>query len=514
MRYRLAVLLCGLSTALAAQTPDEPSFVDQSKALEATIERVGKIDQKHPDFIAAQLDYAQLLARNTSSDDCATRLPAADAHFKVAKESVVTPVVLRTARGRVPVVGFYVEMARSRCSADAARTAALQAALGYARDAVAGYRALFMYEPMTIMQFNVAQTLHDMGDEAQAVRELQAALDLDRTFGFKSDAEDNFRTLGEWQKKEVTDADVSAFAATFVPRSVTLGFGWTPAKVEVSTVFDNATYEGNAVRHTKFSLPLTGTIKAANDDLVYELKAGEPRLDASTAGADVERKVVALMARILGKIPVLVISKAGEFRELRDLDAFAQQMNTEIDDAVKSAVPEKDPRYAAVKAATDQELKPFASADNLRGRMQQDYSLETGIWIGATLEQGAWLSLPLTLSMNGTPQGFIEHTVEAAFSRRLPCAPGLAPEGCVELVLDAVPTAKAVADVTQKLQDSNKGKLDYVAATRMRLVVDPTTLVPYEHETLKYTYLALANKGQRAVKIATEQAVSVYKYRK
>jgi hypothetical protein len=210
----------------------------------------------------------------------------------------------------------------------------------------------------------------------------------------------------------------------------------------------------------------------------------------------------------------VVVSKTGEFKEVRDLDAFAQRMNTEIDDAVKAAVPEKDPRFPAVKAATDQELKPFATSENLLGKMRQEYSLGTAIWIGATLEQNAWVSLPLTLSMNGTPQGFIEHTVEAAFTRRLPCGPGMPPEGCVELVLEAVPTPKAVADVAQKLQDTDKGRLDYSAATRMRLVVNPDTLVAYESETVRYTYLALANKGQRAVKIASEQSLSVYKYRK
>src|SRR4051812_44821268 len=154
MRSILAVLLLGLSTALAAQTA-EPSFAEQSAALESAIERAGKIDPKHPEFLAAHLEYAMLLARNTSSDDCAARLPAADAHFKVVTDSLVTPVVLKTARGRVPMVGYYLEMARSRCSADASKAAALQAALKYARDSVAGYRALFMYEPMTVMQYNV-----------------------------------------------------------------------------------------------------------------------------------------------------------------------------------------------------------------------------------------------------------------------------------------------------------------------------------------------------------------------
>lgn len=512
MRFPVVLLLA--VSAVAGAQDAEPGFDEQSKALAETIERVGKIDQKHPDYLAAQLDYAQLLARNASGEDCAARLPAADAHFRVAKDSVVTPLVLKNARGRVPVVGYYLEMARARCGNEAQRPDALRAALGYARDAAAGYRALFMYEPMTIMQFNVAQALHDAGDDAQAIKELQAAMELDRTYGFKADAEENFRTLNEWQGKTVTDEEVAAFSAAFAPRSVTLKFGWAPAKVEGSATFDNAVFEGGAVRHTKFSVPMTGTIKAANDDLVYEVKAGEPRLEASNLGSDAEKKLVALMARILGRIPVVLISKAGEFKEVRDLEPFAQQMAAEIDKAVKDAVPEKDPRYPAVHAAIDQELKPLATPENLLGRMQQGYSLETGIWSGATLEQNGWVTLPLTLSMNGTPQGYIEHTVEAAFARRLPCGPGLAAEGCVELVLEAVPTEKAVADVTQKLQESGKGRLDYAAATRLRLVVDPDTLVPYENETVRYTYLALANQGQRALKIATEQSVSVYKYRK
>jgi len=68
--------------------------------------------------------------------------------------------------------------------------------------------------------------------------------------------------------------------------------------------------------------------------------------------------------------------------------------------------------------------------------------------------------------------------------------------------------------MTQKLRDTDQGRFDYAAATRMRLVVDPDTLVPYENETVRYTYLGLANKGQRVLKISTEQSLSTYKYRK
>ena len=38
-------------------------------------------------------------------------------------------------------------------------------------------------------------------------------------------------------------------------------------------------------------------------------------------------------------------------------------------------------------------------------------------------------------------------------------------------------------------------------------------LVPHVAERV-LTYLALANKGQRVLKITTEQSVSIYKYRK
>jgi hypothetical protein len=519
MRFFVATLLLSLATTLPARgegdSPAPPTFAVQSKALEDEIARTGKIDVKLGSHLGARLDLAQLLATHTRDDSCATRLAEAESHYRFARDSLAAPLVLTAARGRLPMAGYYVEAARARCtSAAAPKKAALEAALAFARESVAGYRALFMYEPMTIMQFNVAQAALDLGDKSLAIKELQAAIELDRTFGFKADAEDNFRTLNRWQGKTVSDADVAAFSASFAPRSVTLRFGWKPTRVEATATFDSASYEGSSVKHTKFSLALTGSIKADNDVLVYETQVGEPKLDTASLGSDVEKKLVAFMARVLAQLPAAEISATGAFKAARDLDAFAQQMNSEIDSATAAVVPADDPRYPGIKAAMDQELKPFATADNLLGRIQEGYSLETGIWTDATLEQNRWVSLPLTLSMNGTPQGFIEHTVKAAFSRRLPCAAGQPADGCVELLIEAVPTPEAIVDVATKLRETGQGRLDYVAATRLRLVVDPATLAPYENETLRYAYLALANQGQRVLKISSEQSAVTYRYRK
>jgi hypothetical protein len=515
MRFLVASMLLSLTATLAAQDAAPPTFEEQSKTLEQEIADTARIDVKLGRHLAAQLDYAQVLARNTSVENCAARLPQAESHFKIAKDSVVTPLVLTAARGRIPTVAYYVEAARARCSPEAAaKTAALNAALAFAREAVSGYRAAFMYEPMAIMQFNVAETMHDLGDTAQAVKELEAAIDMDRTFGFKADAEENFRTLNQWREKKITDEELAAFLAPFAPKSVTLKIGWTPSRVEAGATFDNATFEGNTVKHTKFSVPMSGSIKAEKELLVYEVKTGEPAIDATALGSDVEKKLVALLARVLAKVPAAEIGTGGEFKAARNLEDFARQLNAEIDKAITSAVPASDPRHPGVKAAMDEQLRPFTTADNLLARIQQGYSLETGIWIDATLEQNAWMSLPLTLSMNGTPQGFIEHAVQVVVARRLPCAAGQPADGCVELLIEALPAPKAVEEVAAKLQEGGQGRLDYAAATRVRLVVDPATLVPWENEMLRYSYLALANKGQRAVQIATEQSKVRYRYRK
>jgi len=508
-----SMLLLFAAGAVAQETP--PTYEQQVKALEDEIARAGKIDQKHPDFLSAQLDYAQVLARNTSEDTCATRLPEAEAHFKIARESPVAPLVLAGGRGRIPVVGYYIEMARSRCTADPAqKTAALDAALQYARDGVTGYRAVFIYQPMVIMQFNVAQVLRDKGDQAQAIKELEAAIEMDRTFGMKSDAEENFRTLKQWQGADATDAEIATFLAGFATRSVTLKFGWKPVKVDATASFDNATYEGGAAKHTRFTMPMTGALKADEEDFLYEMKIGNPVIDESTLGNDLEKKMMGLMARILSKLPAAEISKAGEFKGARDVDTFAQQMTKEIDSALAAALPATDPRFPAVKEAVDQSLRPYATPENLIRKISEDYSLETGIWGGATLEQNAWLQLPLTLSMNGTPQGIIEHQVEVVLARWLPCAEGKPADSCVELLLEGVPTKKAIEEVAARLATAEQGKLDYAAQTRMRLVVDPATLVPYQSEVLRYTYLALANKNQRVVKIAADQGTVTYRYRK
>ena len=50
-----------------------------------------------------------------------------------------------------------------------------------------------------------------------------------------------------------------------------------------------------------------------------------------------------------------------------------------------------------------------------------DYNLETGAWAGATLNQGQWYGMKISLPLPFAPLNFVVHEVQFAFTRELPC---------------------------------------------------------------------------------------------
>lgn len=56
----------------------------------------------------------------------------------------------------------------------------------------------------------------------------------------------------------------------------------------------------------------------------------------------------------------------------------------------------------------------------------EDYDFQTGVWIGATLEQGVWYNMSVPLTLPGARQLVLPHDVEFAYTRDVPCTPLLA----------------------------------------------------------------------------------------
>src|SRR5262245_19216522 len=119
MRLLPTILLTAFATLGMSQEPPAPTFEQQARRFEEAITGMSKVDQKHPDFLNANLDYAQLLAREADGD-CATRLPLAQTLFDTVSNSPISELVLPAGPGKVPFTGYLIEMARYRCESDPA----------------------------------------------------------------------------------------------------------------------------------------------------------------------------------------------------------------------------------------------------------------------------------------------------------------------------------------------------------------------------------------------------------
>ncbi len=131
------------------------------------------------------------------------------------------------------------------------------------------------------------------------------------------------------------------------------------------------------------------------------------------------------------------------------------------------------------------------------------------MWIGSTLEQGVWHELSAPLSVPGMPRIVVQNRLQFAFTRRVPCIDGAAAQTCAEIVIRATPERgdldQIMADVV--LPGTKTQFRDYTASTEARIVVDPTTLLPYAREERIYWYVSIG-KGAQDSMLRSEHVLS------
>jgi hypothetical protein len=130
----------------------------------------------------------------------------------------------------------------------------------------------------------------------------------------------------------------------------------------------------------------------------------------------------------------------------------------------------------------------------IEGLVEEAYDLETGTWIGASLDQGVWYDMSVPLSLPAAPRLFVTHHIEFAFTRQVPCTAGTNDEACVEIVLRARPDPKELKkllmNVSHTMGLSHTEALHLSSATYMRLVTEPQTLQFHESDLRRYAYWA------------------------
>jgi tetratricopeptide (TPR) repeat protein len=170
------------------------------------------------------------LARS-AGDDCRQGLDKAQSILDGVAANPAFVVALPGGRAREENTEYRIHLARASCGGNPpSRDSELREALGAAQRAVELYRDALDYGSAAISQFNAASTHRLLGDDARSIASLEIAIDLDREYGFRQDAEDNNQLLMRWKAGDGAAAGSAAGRMQEFPRrSVALKFGRAPA---------------------------------------------------------------------------------------------------------------------------------------------------------------------------------------------------------------------------------------------------------------------------------------------
>ena len=504
-RVVVVATACALSyTGASAATEDFP----------ATIAGLDKYEPNSPATLAARLDYAEFLLEDAEMP-CRQRLDLAQAQVDTVTGNPVTEVVFPGGWGRPVDLQYRIQHARAACDGAAAdRSHDLQAALEAAQRAVQLYRDGLDYRSMAVMQYNVALTYQALGDGAAALAALEGAIAMDREFGLRADAQDNYGLLLKWRKEPSGTEPVAQRMADFPHRSTTLKFAWTAGEATMALEISHASAIGGKVLHAKGSYAFERHIRAGNEGWVVSCTPVGTQTDPGPWPQETEGDEGPLGAfrPTLLQFPTMELSSSGDFKAADDLVAFAARVSHDAQAAIRARAPAGRRTQALMNLAAYGAQIEFAPAI-IANAVSETYGLETAMWIGATLQQGVSYQLTAPLSLPGIAHVIVDHQLDFSFTRELPCTPGAAAHSCVELVVRATPLEQPLKEVLTGFQLPQGAALHYSSSISMRLIVDPQTLKPYLRDTHRYWYITVGKQVPNDVLMESDHSEFKFDYR-
>jgi len=503
--------VCGVIALLpcACSTP-EPAGPPRAKDFEAAMAQLKRRDPESPAALSVQLNYAEYLL-SEAQGPCAERLEHAQEELGSADANPEVRVMFPGGWANVADLDYRVHLARAECSG-ADRKSELQAALVAARRAVDLYRDVFDYHSMVIMQFDAAVAQHQLGEDAEALKALETALDMDREYGFKDDAPENYKLLLSWRGEPDGDEQVAELMRDFPQRQAVLTFGWRPSDARVSVESHRVCLQDGQIVPSTAAASFEEHLAPADNggwSVSYSsrLSAYEPGVWPTKQGSQAPAMVFppALLPGAGFKV-----SAAGDFESATDSESFAAQLATRTEKLIRAAAPAGERADKLINEALETTTSLFTSG-MLEAAAAENYQLDTAMWIGATLDQGVWYQIDAPLSVEGMLRVVVQNRIEFAFTRRVPCTEQSTQKTCVEIVIRATPDPDALERVMADFigADSESRLADYVSSRQVRIVTDPATLLPYAREQRAYWYASLG--GHRSV-LQSEHLVSHTSY--
>ena len=477
----------------AADLPRPPEF-------NALIQRLDVQDPSAPQALEMHLRYANFLA-TSDAGDCAQRLQAAQTQLDTVRANPALDVVLPAGRAREADVSYLIHLARAPCGPAAERDGELRAALAAAQRSAALYRDEFDYVSMATMQFNAALAYENLGEEGQALAALEEVLTTDREYGFREDAAENTQLWLRWKHLDYGPQQVEAQMKDFPARRTSLKFGWPAGVSNIELESDYARVIGDKVvrAHGERSVVRWVQKRAFHWVVTYETQSSRYRLDELPPQPGVEAAFMRSLADMLLQFHDIDLIDQGredgapDFRETLDRVSFTKRVRGE-GDTLLQALPSAGAHATALAANLAAVLKSASPSNLAEAHAALDFNLEAGTWSGATLEQGVWYEMKMSLPLPYAPLLLINHQVEFAFTRQVACSGEASTASCVEIVMHAVPDPsdlQIMLDETQRSAHLPRGReLKSAATTTIRLVTDPDTLISYRREIRRQGYLS------------------------
>lgn len=409
---------------------------------------------------------------------------------------------------------YREHLARAACSSGTDRRDDLLAALEVARRAVALYRNEFDYHSMVVMQFDAATTLHRLGDHNAALAALQEALHMDREYGFRDDARENYELLLTWRGRPAGAAAVAKLMSGFPQRRETFSFGWHPTNARITLHCRRAMLSAGRIVHSRAAADFDGRITADQSGGWTVSYAG--RLNAYEPGVWPSERMPKQPELAFAPAPLSAldfkVTAAGGFDGVTDSKSFATRLAARTAALIRAGgLSGHDGPDVTQEALAD--IPDTQSPGILATETAENYQLETAMWIGAKLEQGVWYEISAPLSLPGASPYIVPQRIEFSFSRVVPCASGAAEKKCVEIVIHATPNQTSINNLFADLSGASPQYryMDYAASIDARIVVDPATLLPYAREERVYWYVSV-NKGAADKILQSEHLVSSTQY--
>jgi hypothetical protein len=507
-----AAVLWAARMPLCAADPTGVSSKDDviAKQFADAIDSSNAQDPQSPDTLNTRLGFADFLAKSEGGD-CHMRLENAQNQLDTARASQAG-IALPFALAREAAVDYQIHVGRASCDSSAAsRDQELRAAVESARHAVDLYRDEFDAVSMVTMQFNVGVTDHELREDAAAVAALKTAIKMDREYGFREDANDNYQMLLQWNGQPAGPNEVAALMKDFPQRSTPLVFGWFDSKADLTLTLDYEQLSEGGMLNMHGTAAAERRVRRRRDgwSVSFGPRGTHYEINKWPNDESLVQGIVVSLTRMPLQFHDFNLTQAGDFAQSTSAHKFASNVRSDVK-AVTEFLAQNNASARLTRQIRNESEK---FGDSIGDLVAEAYSIETGTWIGASLEQGVWYDMRGPLSLPLEPGLSVTHQIEFAFTRQVPCTADSSEEACVEIVLRATPDPedlkRLLMNGSENMGLSHQAALQLSSATYMRLVTEPGTLQFYESDIRRTSYWTIKGTKYYHPMIETERTHAI-----